>query len=286
MPFDTTVGVLITVFIVLAMLCVGLAVTGRDIRTALADTRKTGRALIANLIVAPLTAIVLVAVLPMPPAAGTVLILLGFAPGGINGIQFSTKVPGYLATAAGLLFVLSIIALVVVPALSVFLLDRVDGATIRYGAVAFRAGLFILVPLVVGGAIRLASPAFATILYKPAMLISLLTFIASVVLSMALRQESLAALGTWTLVGMMAFILITMAAGWALGGPEREHRQILAVVTNLRNVGLVYTVVVGCCDDPLLPTAVLAFMALMVLPNLILTVYNAIWRKKHPVQDE
>ncbi|MCP4306449.1 MAG: hypothetical protein GY788_16595 [bacterium] len=62
---------------------------------------------------------------------------------------------------------------------------------------------------------------------------------------------------------------------------DRSGRVALAVDTNLRNVGLVHVVVNRCCGDPLLPAAVFAFMALMVPPNLILTLYNAFWHRRH-----
>jgi hypothetical protein len=79
---------------------------------------------------------------------------------------------------------------------------------------------------------------------------------------------------------MLGFILILMAVGWVLGGPAPDNRQVLAVTTNLRNVGLVYVLVDECCNDPLFSTAVLAFMAMMVPANLVLTVVTAIMRKR------
>jgi len=281
MPFEILVQALITIFIVLAMLCVGLEVGTSDIVAAVRDRRKTGRALLANIIIAPIVAFILVKLIPMPDAAAKVLLLLGFAPGGINAIQFSTKSPGHLASAAGLLFLLSAAALVITPIAAGFILEPGSSIAVPYSRVALRMTLFIVLPLAAGMAIRRSAPGVAQKLFKPVMLVSTLAFIASVLTSMALRQDALGELGKGTMLAMLAFILITMAVGWYLGGPERGHRQVLAVVTNLRNVGLVYVIVAACCVDPMLPTAVLAFMALMVPPNLILTVYNGIWRKKH-----
>ncbi len=281
MPFELTVQILIAVFIVLAMFCVGLAVTTTEIIAAIQDRSKTAKALLANIVVAPIIAFIIVTLVPMPDAAAKVLLILGFAPGGINAVQFSTKSPGYLASAAGLLFVMSLAALVLAPFAAHFILDAGGRVAVPYGEVALRAGLLVVWPLIVGMLVRVYTPDLAEKLYKPAMLISTLSFIASVLTSMALRQDALGELGTGTLVGYLAFVLITMAVGWLLGGPERGHRQVLAVVTNLRNVGLVYVIVDACCSDPSLHMAVLAFMALMVPPNLILTLYSAFWRKKH-----
>lgn len=281
MPFDLLVQALITIFIVLAMLCVGLAVEESDITSAVRDRRKMGRALLANIIIAPIVAIILVNLIPMPDAAAKILLLLGFAPGGINAVQFSTKSPGYLASAAGLLLVLSAAAIFITPIAAGIILEPDSSTSIPYERIALRAALFIILPLAAGMAIRRSAPSVAEKLFKPAMLMSTLAFIASVLTSMALRQDALGELGKGTMLAMLAFILIMMFVGWRLGGPERGHRQVLAVTTNLRNVGLVYVIVAACCTDPMLPTAVFAFMALMVPPNLILTIYNGIWRKKH-----
>ncbi len=281
MPFDTIVNALIYSFITLAMFCVGLAVQWADILTAVSDRSKTARALLANIVMAPLVALILVAVLPLPPATAIVLLLLGFAPGGINAIQFSTKSKGYLASAAGLLFLLSLISVVTAPVAANFIIGNENALALPYAQIALRTLVLILLPLIAGMAIRRATPDLAERLYKPAMLISTLSFIASVMLSMGVRQDALGELGNVTFVAMLTFILVLMAAGWILGGPEPGHRQVLAVCTNLRNVGLVYVIVDGCCADPQLTTAVFAFMALMVPPNLVLTLFMAYRRKKH-----
>lgn len=283
MPFDFLVQLLIIVFIALAMVCVGLAIERGDIAATIRQRSKIGRALLANLIIAPAVAIVLVVLVPMPDAAARVLLLLGFAPGGINAIQFSTKSPGQLATAAGMLFLLSAAAIIITPIAASIILEADSSLSVPFGRIALRAALLVVLPLAAGMVIRQAAPALAAKLYKPAMLISTLSFVASVLISLSVRQDALGELGTNTMLAMLAFILITMAVGWWLGGPDREHRQAMAVITNLRNVGLVYVIVEGCCGDPLLGSAVLAFMALMVLPNLILTLYNGFWRKKHAV---
>lgn len=281
MPFELIVQILISVFIFLAMLCVGLAATIGEIVAVLRDRRKTARALLGNIVIAPLCALVLIALIPMPDAAASVLLLLAFAPGGINAIQFSTKVPGQIAAAAALLFLMSVLAVIIAPVAASFVLNTDEAIGVPYRRIFSRAALLILLPLAAGMVIRSHAEGFSEKIYKPAMLVSTFSFIASVLMSMSLRQDSLGDLGTGTTAAMLLFVVVMMTAGWALGGPEQEHRQVLAVSTNLRNVGLVYVIVDNCCGDPLLPAAVLAFMALMVPPNLVFTVFQAIRRKQH-----
>lgn len=280
-PFDTSVELLIYAFIVLASLCIGLSTTLANVTAILRDARVVRRALAANILFPPVLAGLIIAVFPLEPAAQTVLLLLAFAPGGINAVQFSTKVPGQIASAGALLLLLSAISLVTAPLAALTLLPSSAQVSVPWVEIAMRALGLIALPAMAGVALRRSSPDLAEKLYKPAMLASLLAFVASVVLSTEARQQGLAELGSYTTVAILIFIVALMAVGWLLGGPDTGGRQVLAVTTNLRNVGLVYVLVDGCCDDNLRAAAVLGFMALMVLPNLVLTVGCAVWRKRH-----
>ena len=279
-PFDTTVELLVHVFITLAMFCIGMSATLGDMLELLRERTRVTRAIIANSLVPPVVAFAIVALFPLDDAVATVLLLLAFAPGGINAVQFSTKSPGQIATAGELLFLLSAIGLVTAPLAAGWLLPEEAAISIPVDQLAFRVIALVAAPLAIGMWIRAIAPVIAGKLYKPAMLISTLAFIASVLLSLSVRQDALAELGTGTAVAMLGFILILMAVGWVLGGPAPDNRQVLAVTTNLRNVGLVYVLVDECCNDPLFSTAVLAFMAMMVPANLVLTVVTAIMRKR------
>jgi BASS family bile acid:Na+ symporter len=280
MPFDFLVDALISAFLALALFGIGLSATFGDMLGLLQDRTRLFPALAANVLCAPLVALLLVWLIPMEPAAATVLLLLAFLPGGINAVQFSTKAPGQLATAGELLIVLSVISLLVAPFAAQLLLEPEGPLSLPWDRLLLRVGAFVLVPLLLGMWIRARVPTWAEKLYKPAMLISTLCFIASVVISLGLRQDALGELGSGAALAMLAFVVLMMAVGWFLGGPDPDSRQVLAVSTNLRNVGLAYVLVEDCCDDPLLASAVLAYMAIMVTPNLLLTVGCGIARKR------
>lgn len=280
-PFDTTVELLIYVFITLAMLCIGMSATLDDMLALLRERSRAMRAIVANILVPPVVAFALVWLFPLDSAVATVLLLLAFAPGGINAVQFSTKTPGQIASAGELLFLLSAIGLVTAPVAAGWLLPAEASVSIPIDQLTFRIVALVAAPLAIGMAIRASAPGIAGKLYKPAMLISTIAFIASVILSLSVRQDALGVLGMDTAIAMLGFILILMAVGWVMGGPDADSRQVLAVTTNLRNVGLVYVLVDECCNDPLFSTSVLAFMAMMVPANLVLTIAGAVMRKRH-----
>ncbi|MFC3615497.1 bile acid:sodium symporter family protein [Lutimaribacter marinistellae] len=270
-PFDTTAELLIYAFVSLAMLCIGMNASLRDFGVLLLDHGRTARTLVANIVIPPIVAFLLISLLPMNETSAAVLFLLAFAPGGINALQFSTKAPGQMALAGELLFLLSLLGLITAPVAAQVILASEARAGVPGGELMLRAIGLVAVPLAIGAAIRLRASNLAETLYKPAMLVSTLSFVAAVLLSLSVRQDALATIEPATLVAMTVFILALMAAGWVLGGPNPKQRQVLAAATNLRNVGLVYVLVDGCCEGGGHSVVVLAFIALMVPANLLFT---------------
>lgn len=280
LPFDTLVMLLIYVFLALAMLCIGMNATLGDMLSLARERTRLARAIIANIVIPPVIALALVLLFPMHDAVTAVLLLLAFAPGGINAVQFSTKSPGQLAAAGELMILLSAISLILAPVAATFVLPSGATPSVPIGPLAFRIIILVVAPLLIGMMIRSVAPDIAERIYKPAMLVSTLSFVVSVILSLSVRQDALAEFSTGSVLAMLCFILILMATGWILGGAEQDYRQVLAVTTNLRNVGLVYVLVDGCCADDSYSTALFAFMAIMVPANLALTIICAILRKR------
>ena len=283
-PFEESVTLFIHIFISLAMLCIGMSATLREMGDSLLEREKLARVLAANVLIPPILALLIILVFPLPRPASIVLFLLAVAPGGINAVQFSTKAPGQTVADGGLLVLLSLIGLVLAPAAAQIVLPIDALERVAWGQLVVRIVGVIGVPLVIGILIRRFAPEVARHVYKPAMLISTVSFIVSVVLSLSLRQDAAADLGVTTLAAMLTFILALMALGWFLGGSDPEFRQVLAICTNLRNVGLVYLLVDACCFSPFYSASVLAFMALMVPCNLVLTIVCAVARKRRARQ--
>lgn len=280
MPFEATVELLIHIFISLAMLCIGMSASLKDMGLFILERERLLRVLAANVFIPPIIAVLIIAIFPIPRASGVVLFLLAFAPGGINAVQFSTKAPGQTTAAGALLFLLSLIGLVLVPAAAQVLLPVDVLERFAWDQLALRVFGVVGVPLVAGVLMRVYLPDVAEQIYKPVMLISTASFIASVMMSLSIRQEAASELGFATILAMLVFIVSLLAVGWFLGGGDPDFNQVLAICTNLRNVGLVYLLVDECCFNPLYSISILAFMALMVPVNLVFTILCAVMRKR------
>jgi len=76
------------------------------------------------------------------------------------------------------------------------------------------------------------------------------------------------------------FILLTMLIGWLMGGPKKGTRQVLASASSMRNAALALLIVTNAFPNMDYEVPVVAFSALMVLPNMVFTIIMMIWNRK------
>ena len=76
-------------FIIAAMLSIGLRVTGGEIVAVLKDTRLMAKVFLANLVLVPLLGLLIVKVFTLNVDCQVGILLLALAPGGGNAIQFT-----------------------------------------------------------------------------------------------------------------------------------------------------------------------------------------------------
>ena len=132
----------------------------------------------------PILGLVLVKTFPLSTDTQTAILLLAFTPGGIQAIRH-LKVRSSIALAASVIFILSIIGIIVSPFLAELILPIETRVTIPFLHAMEFLLLFLLLPLLAGLALEYKAARIASPLYKPMLLISNVSFVATVVLSMA-----------------------------------------------------------------------------------------------------
>ncbi len=269
------------IFIVTAMAFIGMSVTGEQVVTLLDERALVGRALIANLVLTPLLALLLVAIFPMAVEAKVALILLGAAPGGLNVVQFTTKIGGRLAHAAALLFVLSMISLVSTPLVLLFMpLPREPGQlTAIWNIVAFLAA--VLAPMGLGALVRRHAPDLAKKLARPTNLVSTVSFVAAMIVGNSIRKQAAGTLSGTVLLVLVLFVAGTLLIGWLMGGRDRADRQLMATATSIRNAGLVLLFSITLFPYSGVDNVVLAYMLLMIPPNAAITIASLARERRH-----
>ncbi len=277
---DTLSKMLTFAFLITSMLSVGLLATTKDLRALLASKGLLFRSLLANFVVVPAIGIVLVKILPLKPDAATALLILACTPGGVSALQFTTKVKGEKFFAGSSAFLMSLLAVFLSPVLLMLALQGDISFVVPYGRALIFIVAFLLLPLVAGMFIGSRAERQAEKLSKLFSIASVVLFIAVALILRAERKEAMNAIGKEALLSMLLFIVLAMVTGWLMAGRSKEARPVLATVTSMRNVALCLLIALKTFPDPAVQTPLVAFSALMITPNMLLSLFWAVRSKK------
>jgi BASS family bile acid:Na+ symporter len=272
--------ILTYVFLVSAMLSIGLTVTGSEILGTMRDRRLMGRLLLANFFLVPLLGYLLILIFPLSPGTKLALALLALAPGGLRAIQFTDKVKGNLAFAAAAFFVLSLLSIVFTPILVKVLLPLQIGMNLPFLRIILFVLVCLLLPLTVGFIIRGRSEKGAAAMGRVMLIVSNISFVATTLVTAATNKEAMRSLGGQDVLALLLLVVLSMVIGWWLGGPERGNRRVLAIATSMRNAGLCLLISMRAFPESGADVTVIAFMGLMVTSNVLVTAYQVIRERR------
>lgn len=276
--------ILEAIFVVGAMAYIGLSVSSAQVRELLHNRKRVALGLVANVVLVPLLALALIALFEMPSEAEVALLLLGLAPGGMNVLQFTTKISGRLAHAAAALFVLTVVALVMMFVAVLFIpLPRAPGE-VTVAAVTSAVLVAVIAPMALGGFVRRHRPELANRLARPVNLISTVAFVAAMVVGASVRSEASQLLSGTVLLVLALFVAGTLLIGWATGGRDPVRRQFLATVTSIRNAGLVLLLALVLYPQSGIDVVILAYITFMIPPNAVITIGSMLRDKRRQKQ--
>jgi BASS family bile acid:Na+ symporter len=272
--------ILTYLFLVSTMLAIGLTVTSAEILAAVRDRRSMGRVFLANLVFVPALGYLLIVFTPLSSGAKLAIALLALAPGGLTAIQFTEKVKGSLAFAAAVAFVLTLLSIAITPILIKILLPLETGLDLPFMRIILFVLLYLLLPLIAGFGIRNGLEKSAKALGKIMLIVSNISFVATILLTSAVKKEAMGAVAKTTLLAMLTFIIVSMIIGWGMGGAEKGNRRVLAIATSMRNAGLSLLIAMRMFPESGADVGVIAFMGLMVPPNMLFTVYHNVKERR------
>jgi BASS family bile acid:Na+ symporter len=279
---DTLTRTFFYVFLVGSMLGLGMKVRRDEILAILKKREWLLRIFVANFLIIPALGVLAARTIHMKPENALALILLACAPGGLSALQFLTKTkdPEALAAAGGTAFFLTLLSILVSPALIAVSLPQRMSVAAPYGGAILLLAVFMLLPLVLGTLIHDMAKTTARKLAGPVSLIGTLAFVGIIIKTLALSKQVKAEVGQPALAGIILFILVSMLIGWILGGPTRETRPLLATASSMRNVALGLAIAVRSFPDAGVVTPLLAFASIMVPANLLLTLFSNMAQKR------
>lgn len=258
-------GVSLAVFLVGSMLQTGLEVRLREAWAALCNARFVAIALLLGFVAGPALAFALTEVLPLEPGHANGLLLLGMAPCAPFVPLAARRAGGDLAYVAALLLLATVGTVLLmpfaVPVLAAGLAP--DAWTVMRPLL-----LLVLLPLAVGGAIRLAAGALARAILPLVRKATALAIVAMLLAAVALHwRDMVGAVGSFAIFAQFAFYALLGAAGYASGiGLPHAQRSVLALGMCTRNIGaaLAPLLAVQTVDQRALTTCILAALITMV----------------------
>jgi BASS family bile acid:Na+ symporter len=265
----------------LALMVFGLALASGTVRvrSLLRQPGLAARSLVAMFVVMPLVAVLVALNFELNRALLVTLILVALSP--IPPILPSKQLktggdPDYVF---GLLALTALAAIVVVPG-GVTLIGSLFGQDLDI-PIAVAAGVVatsLLLPVAVGLAVARLAPEFAGKVARPASLAGLaILVVASVPLLWAIWGHLVAAMNNFTLVAIVAFAVLGLAAGHLLGGPDAGNRATLALATATRHPGVAIAVLHAIDPDD---KSVAPVVLLYLLVAIIVSVPYVAWRKR------
>ena len=259
------VPVALLVFVVSSMLAVGLSLTVGQILVPLRNARLVALALVANFVLMPLAALLIARLFRLDQPLGVALLLLGGAAGAPFLPKLAGVAKGNLAFAVGIMVLLMVLTVGYMPVVMPLLLE---GVSVDPTDIARSLIILMLLPLVIGLAVRAR---FAVVAGRAAPVlnkVSTLSLIIMIVLMLVTNIRNIIDLfGTRGVLASIVFLLVGFGLGWLLGGPARDTRSVLALGTAQRNIAAALVVGGQNFEEPrvVVMVVVVAIVGLVVL---------------------
>jgi BASS family bile acid:Na+ symporter len=255
------------VFAVASMLTVGLSYTIAQILAPLRDGRAVLRTLLANFVLVPLLAYVIVRVLALPLDASMGLLLLATAAGSPFMIKLTGVAGGHIGMAAGLLVMLVVATVGFMPIVVPLITPDV---TVDAMAIAMPLVLSMLLPLVAGLIIDSRLPRLAARLRAVTNPLSTLALLALVLSLVALHLNAILPLLTaGTALAALSFPLGAFGIGQLLERRGVITSDVLALGTAQRNGAAALVVATQNFEDRAI-TLMIVFVSIVTLALLFL----------------
>ena len=134
--------------------------------------------------------------------------------------------------------------------------------------------LFQVVPLLIGAIIGDRAPAFAAKLVRPDFAVTILSLLVMIVLlGPPLWQSITTVFGSRGMITELVLVLLSLATGWLLGGPDRNFRRTLGIGTALRNIGLALVIASSSFKGTAVSAAVMTYLLVQAVVVSLVGVY-------------
>jgi bile acid:Na+ symporter, BASS family len=266
---------LLRVSVSVLILAIGMGSTFSDLTYLWRRPALLLRSLLAMYVLVPLAALALVMFLPLVPGVKAAFLVLAVSAG---APLLPRKLGGFGGGAYvfSLVVTSSLLAILVVPAWVSLLASYFEVTTeITPAAVALAIAKAFLLPLAVGMAIRALAPKFSDLVADRLLAIAGIVLTVTGLVLLAGGWQLLLAVKWPGMVTLVGLLLVALAIGHALGGPDEDDRTALAISCATRHIG-VAVIVAATFRGP--KTAVL--IAAYIVASALVSMSYLRWRKR------
>ena len=253
---QTTFAPLVLLFTVSNLMAMGLQVKVPDVMVAMRNRRSLALIFVWGWVLGPAFGYLLTRVLPLAEPYVIVVLLASLAPCAPFLQQMVVKARGDMGFAGAFIPLVAVGTVVLMPLMAPLL---IKGLTISTWALAKPLLLTILLPLIIGAAIRYYSDTVATRIFPTVKVLALLATLTTIVWCLVLYGKSmLDTAGSLALLSMTLFMvgmaLITYRFGFDL---KQNQRSVMALGMGTRNVAAVLAAALAIPNgDPRIVTMV------------------------------
>ena len=257
------------VFVLGTIISMGLSLTMKQITGPLRNVRFVIIALLANFIIPPIAAFLLIRVfsLDQPLAVGLLLVSLAAGAPGLPKMAEFAKVD--TAAATGLMVLLVVVTIIILPIAIPILLT---GISVTFWDIASGLVYLILVPLAMSLFVRARyaeAAASALPFFAQASNLSLLILM---VLMVVLNFSNVVGLlGSGGLLASLILVILTVVGGYILGGLGGSHKWVQALGSGQRNIAAAMVVAtMNFGNDEVVMVVVYSLIGLVIMTPLAL----------------
>jgi predicted Na+-dependent transporter len=239
----------VLVFVITSMLAMGLSLTVKQIIDPLRNARLVILALVANFVVVPIVAYLILLVIPLEQGLATGLIIIATAAGAPFLPKLAQVAKGDVALSVGLMVLLMVVTIVYLPIVLPLLLQ---GVQVNPLDIAQSLVILMLIPLAAGLFVKARYETVAESLFPHMNQASSLAMVLLVVSGLAVNIRSIiGVIGTGGILAILIFLVVSLVCGYLLGGREAGIRSVLGLGTAQRNLSAAFLVAVqNFADDP------------------------------------
>jgi predicted Na+-dependent transporter len=266
---NTLYNLMSLVFVLGTMASMGLSLTMQQITEPLRNARFVIMALLANFIIPPLLAFILIRVFSLdePLAVGLLLVSLAAGAPGLPKTAVFAKMDA--AAATGLMVLLVVVTIIVLPIALPLLLT---GISVTFWDIASGLIILILVPLAVALFVRARYPEAAASALPSFTQASNLSLLILMVLMVVLNfSDVVGLLGSGGLLASLILVVLTTAGGYLLGKLGKAGDWIQGLGAGQRNIAAAMVVAtMNFGNDEIVMVVVFSLIGMLVIIPLAL----------------